>query len=125
VTTADPVIAVVDDEASVRTMLGRVLRLADYAVAAFSSGDDFLASLARQVPACVILDVHMPLLSGLDVHSQLRAVHPDVPVIYITANDDPALDKIVLDAQGLQLLRKPFPSERLVSAVAAALKSAS
>jgi len=106
-------------------MLRRVLRLADYAVAAFSSNDDFLASLARQVPACVILDVHMPLLSGLDVHSRLRAAHPDVPVIYITANDDPALDKIVRDAQGLQLLRKPFPSERLVSAVAAALKSAS
>jgi FixJ family two-component response regulator len=123
VTSPDPVIAVVDDEASVRTMLGRVLRLADYEVAAFASGEEFLASLPERIPACVLLDVHMPHLSGLDVQSRLRAMHADVPVIFITASDDPILDKLVLEAKGLELLRKPFSSERLLSAVAAALKS--
>jgi len=116
---------VVDDEAAVRTMLRRVLRLAEYEVAAFASGEEFLASLAERVPACVILDVHMPLLSGLEVRSRLRATHADMPVIFITASDDPSLDKIVRDAHGLELLRKPFPSERLLSVLAAALRDAS
>ena len=105
-------------------MLGRVLRLADYEVAAFQSGEEFLASLAARVPACVILDVHMPGLSGLDTRSRLRAAHSGVPVIFITASDDPALDQIVLDAPGSTLLRKPFSSERLLSAIAAALPEA-
>ena len=119
---ADLVIAVVDDEASVRTMLGRVLRLADYEVAAFASGEEFLASLPERIPACVLLDVHMPGLSGLDTQSRLRATHSDIPVIFITASDDPGLDQLVLEAHGLDLLRKPFASERLLGAVAAALK---
>ena len=122
-TSADPAIAVVDDEAPVRTMLRRVLRLAGYEVAAFASGEEFLSSLAERVPACVLLDVHMPQLSGFDVQSRLSAMHADVPVIFITASDDPALEKLVLEAKGLELLRKPFSSERLLSAVAAALKS--
>jgi DNA-binding response OmpR family regulator len=67
----------------------------------------------------------MPLLSGLDTHSRLRATHPSVPVIYITASDDPTLDAIVLEAHGLALLRKPFPTDRLLSAVASALKERS
>ena len=81
-------------------MLGRVLRHADYEVAAFASGEDFLASLALRVPACVILDVHMPGLSGFDVKSRLRAMGCDVPAIFITASDDRALDRSVLDAGG-------------------------
>ena len=62
--TDHPLVAVVDDEAGVRTMLRRVLRQADFEVAVFASGEDFLASLALRVPACVILDVHMLGLSG-------------------------------------------------------------
>jgi len=69
VTKSGPHIAVVDDEASVRTALGRLLRLADYQVTAFASGEDFLASLATRLPDCAILDVHMPGLSGFDVQT--------------------------------------------------------
>src|SRR4029434_1670113 len=107
-------IAVVDDEEPVRTMLRRVLRLADYEVAEFGSGDDFLASLATRVPACVVLDVHMPGLSGLDVRARLRATHDNVPLVFITASDDRTLDKIVLEAGGMTLLRKPFSSNELL-----------
>ncbi len=85
-------IAVVDDEASVRTMPGRLLRLADYEVVGFGSGDDFIASLSKRRPDCVILDVHMPGLTGFDVQSRLRAAHVDIPVVFITASDDLALD---------------------------------
>jgi FixJ family two-component response regulator len=114
-------IAVVDDEASVRTMLGRMLRLADYEVGSFGCGEDFLASLAGRIPACAILDIHMPGLSGLETHSQLRATHAGVPAVFITASDDPALTEAVRKAQGIALLRKPFSSDELLGAIAAAL----
>jgi len=114
---------VVDDEAPVRTMLGRLLRLAEYKVAAFASGEEFLASLATRAPACVILDLHMPGLSGFDVQSRLRADRTDVPAVFITASDDPSLDEFVQKAHGIALLRKPFTSEQLLGAVDAALRS--
>ena len=120
---AVPIIAVVDDEPSVRTMLGRLLRLAEYRVAAFASGEEFLASLAAPLPACVILDVHMPGLSGLDVHSQMCATQVRIPVVFITASDDIALDRVAADAHGVRLLRKPFASADLLQAVGAALRS--
>ena len=120
-TSAAPLIAVVDDEAPVRTALGRLLRLADYEVAAFSCGEEFLASLAARVPACVILDIHMPGLSGFDVQARLRASRTQVPAVFITASDDPSLDKAVREADGVALLRKPFSSDALLGAVSAAL----
>jgi FixJ family two-component response regulator len=116
---------VIDDEAPVRTALGRLLRLADYDVAAFGSSDEFLASLAVRRPACVILDVHMPGLSGFDVKARLCAANVDVPVVFITASDDLALDQAVADAGGVRLLRKPFSNDALLDAVGAALRSKS
>ena len=115
-------VAVVDDEASVRTALGRLLRLADYEVSAFASGEEFLASLATRRPDCAILDVHMPGLSGLDVQARLCAAHSDIPVVFVTASDDLALDQKVLAAGGATLLRKPFSNDALLAAVSAALR---
>ena len=122
-TSDDPRIAVVDDEVPVRTALGRLLRLADYEVATFGSGEAFLASIAAQPPDCVILDVHMPGLSGFDVQSRLRAERIDIPVVFITASDDLTLDRTVLEAGGVRLLRKPFSNDALLEAVDAALRS--
>ena len=102
-------------------MLRRVLRLADYEVATFGSGEAFLSSLGSTVPACVVLDVHMPRLSGFDVQLRLRAAHGDVPIVFITASADPALDSAVLEADGVTLLRKPFSSSELLDAVRDAL----
>jgi FixJ family two-component response regulator len=122
VVSADPFIAVVDDESPVRTMLGRVLRLADYRVKAFASGEEFLASLTARLPACAILDVHMPGLSGFDVQARMRAARVDVPVVFITASDDLALDRLAREAGTVGLLRKPFSSDELLEAVGAALR---
>jgi FixJ family two-component response regulator len=113
---------VVDDEASVRTALGRLLRLADYHVAAFASGEAFLASLATRRPDCAIVDVHMDGLSGLETKAQLTAAYRDVPVVFITASDDAALDRSVAEAGGVTLLRKPFSNDALVEAVSSALR---
>ena len=124
VTTAKPCIAVVDDEEPVRTMLRRVLRLADYDVTTFGSGEAFLASLASNVPQCAILDVHMPGLSGLDVQTRLEAMRELVPAIFITASEDPALAETVSRQHKATLLRKPFSSDDLLEAVASALRGA-
>lgn len=114
-------IAVVDDESPVRIMLGRVLSLADYEVTGFASGEDFLASLSVRRPACAILDIHMPGLSGLDVHSRLRSAHIPIPVVFITASDDVTLERSALEAGAVCLLRKPFSSNELLEAVDVAL----
>jgi FixJ family two-component response regulator len=122
VNSTPPLIAVVDDEAPVRAMLGRVLRLADYEVVAFGSGEEFLDSLTTRVPACVILDVHMPGLSGFDAAARLRGARREVPIVFITASDDAALDKAASVAGGSVLLRKPFPADTLLAEIDAALR---
>ena len=116
-------VALVDDEAPVRVALGRLLRLADYAVLAFASGDEFLDSLVSRVPDCVLLDVHMPGLTGLQVHARLRAAGLDLPVVFITASDDADVARSALDAGGVCVLHKPFSSELLLDAVGVALNS--
>ena len=121
-TSDGPYVAVVDDEASVRTALGRLLRLADYEVAAFASGEPFLASLATRRPDCAIIDIHMDGLSGLEVKARLAAMHLDVPVVFITASDDAGLERLVGEAGGVALLRKPFSTDALVEAIGAALQ---
>ncbi len=115
-------VAVVDDEAPVRTALGRLLRLADYDVASFASGEEFLAAFDERRPDCVILDVHMPGLSGLDVQLQLRARHSEVPVVFISASDGVATGVAVLEAGGQKLIRKPFSSSDLLEALDNALQ---
>ena len=114
-------VAVVDDEAPVRIALGRLLRLADYKVGAFASGEEFLASLAISQPACVLLDVHMPGLTGFDVLERMRAAHIDIPVIFITASDARDVDQTASQS-GARLLRKPFSNDVLLAAVEAALQ---
>src|SRR5688572_17962810 len=96
-------IAVVDDESSVRVALGRLLRLAGYTVHAFASGEELLASLERRVPDCVVLDLHLPGLSGFEIDARLRALHPRVGVVFITASDDAALTQTALAAGGARL----------------------
>lgn len=118
---AETYIAVVDDESPMRTMLRRVLRLADYNVAAFSSGEEFLDSLNMRLPACAVVDIHMPGLSGFEVQLRLEAAHLRIPVIFITASDDTALDRFGRDVGAAGLLHKPFSSEQLLQSVHKAL----
>ena len=110
------IIAVVDDEWSVRIMLSRVLRLAGYRVAAFARGEDFIASLETRRPACAIVDIHMAQMTGLDVQAHLLRTGP-MPVILITASDNVALDEVAREMKAMRLLRKPFPASVLLEAV--------
>ena len=120
---AHPSIAVVDDEASVRTALGRLLRLAHYDVQTFASGEEFIDSLATHRPACALLDIHMPAMTGFDVQARLRAMRIHVPVVFITASDDLSLSEKVVAEGGIRLLRKPFSNAELLEAIELALRS--
>ena len=120
----DPtLVALVDDEAPVRAALGRLLRLAGYQVAAFEGGEPFLASLAYTLPACVLLDINMPGLSGLQVQAQLLAKGMTLPVVFITGSDDPTVHRLALGSGGRGVLHKPFGNDELLAAVQLALST--
>ena len=119
-----PCIAVVDDEAPVRKALGRLLRLADYAVVGFASGEEFLASLVTRRPDCVLLDIQLPGLSGLQVHKRLLDAGARVPVVFITAGDRAALAQEAPDLCGASVLHKPFSGEAMLRAVGAVIAGA-
>src|SRR3546814_18220761 len=114
------VLSSVDYDAAVRRALGRLVRSLSYRPAGYASGEEFLASLSKAPPFCVVLDQHMPGLHGLDVLIQMRARGSDAPVIIITGFDQPGVSEKCLKAGAAVYLRKPV--ER--SALSAAVKSA-
>lgn len=115
--------AVVDDEAPVRTALGRLLRLADYGVVGFASGEEFLAAMPTCHADCVLLDIHMPGLSGPQVQQRLREAGSALPVVFITANDRAELARQGLDPGAANILHKPFLADEMLGAIARAIGS--
>jgi len=89
------------------------------------SGEEFIDSLAHRRPDCLLLDVHMPGLTGLQVQAHLQAEGIALPVIFITASDDPEVARGALEAGGLRVLRKPFSNRQLLAAIEFALEPAS
>ena len=122
-----PLIALVDDEESVRTALARMLRASQFDVDAFASGREFLDSLPTRLPDCVILDYQMPGLTGRDVQRQLSVEQIRLPIIVVTAHDQPALREQCLADGAVAYLAKPLLRERLVGLIndAIRLRSAS
>jgi FixJ family two-component response regulator len=116
------VIAVVDDEESVRKALSRLMGTAGYDVKTFESGDAFLACVAAQrAPDCLVLDLHMPGLSGFDVQARLARTTPAIPIVVITGHDIPEAGERVLAAGASAYLRKPVDGQVLLDAVASAI----
>lgn len=115
-------VALVDDEASVRRALCRLLRLAGLEVLSYESGQAFLESLPTRRPDCVLLDIQMPGLTGLQVRDRLRAMLPTLPVVFITGGDDPEVANQSLSGGAIGLLRKPFSRQELLDALASALR---
>ena len=98
-----PIIAIVDDDASVRRSLLRVVQSAGYVGETFASAREFLAWLPQGQAACLVLDVHMDELSGFDLHDRLK-----VPVVFITGHDDAATLERIAQSRPAGHLRKPF-----------------
>jgi FixJ family two-component response regulator len=119
--TTKPLIAVVDDDRSVVKSLARMLRLAGYDVETFGSAGEFLASLPASPPQCLVLDVHMPEMSGLELQDRLAAQESCLPLIFMTAYDTPQTRASIHRAGSFGLLLKPFANAALLSAIREAL----
>ena len=118
-----PLISVVDDDISVRKSLDRLIRSAGLEVNVFASAEEFLNSNHRPKADCLVLDVRLPGISGIDLHRQLLARSYNVPVIFITAHgsDDRARSEAASDWTVAYLI-KPFSGDELIDAVNVALK---
>jgi len=115
-------IAVVDDEPAVCKAFERVLRAAKFDVATFSSGSSFLASLNNRMPACVVLDLHMPNMNGFDVQSHLASSPANrVAIVVVTAHDSPESEQRSLAGGAAAYLTKPLEAKPLVEAIRAAI----
>lgn len=114
-------VGLVDDEASVRKALGRLLRAFGYEVETFSYGREFLDSLAEHRPDCTIIDLHLPGLSGLEVHQHLAQQGIDVPCIILTGKDEPRLRERALASGVAAYLKKPLDAQSLLVAIESAV----
>jgi FixJ family two-component response regulator len=116
-----PLIAVVDDEESICKALTRLMHSADLDVETFSSGAEFLKSIDIRVPDCVVLDLHMPQVSGFAVQAHLTRVHAEVPIIFITGHDSPEARARAMERGASAYLRKPVDDRALLDAISAAV----
>jgi FixJ family two-component response regulator len=115
-------VAVVDDDDLVRGALQGLLKEAGLPTRAFASGKEFLGSGAHHGSSCLIADVRMPGMSGLDLQARLNAEQIRIPIIFITAHGDERTRMQALRAGAVDFLAKPFDDEVLLKTVRAALK---
>ena len=121
VATGRPVIGIVDDDSSVRTAVGRLVRSQGFAVEVFPSGEELLRCDHLTGFSCLIVDVAMPRLSGLELQDRLAADGCPLPIIFITALDDAHVQTQALAAGASGFLYKPFDDEELLAAIRRAL----
>jgi FixJ family two-component response regulator len=117
-------LAIVDDDESVGRAIKRLARSLNMAAESYSSSEDFInqiESLPSFRPDCVILDVQMPGMNGIDVQRRLRLTHQDIPVIFITAYDDDLARKQALAGGATSFLRKPCNDALIIRSLDAAL----
>jgi FixJ family two-component response regulator len=118
-----PLVSVVDDDISVRRSLDRLIRSARLEVSVFASAEEFLASNHPRQADCLILDVCLPGMSGVELHHRLLATKCNVPVIFITANGfDDRTRSEAASIWTVAYFRKPFGGDELLEAVHTALK---
>jgi FixJ family two-component response regulator len=115
-------IAIVDDDPYVRNALGSLLKSSGFASRAFSSVRDFLASLSEGLPDCIIIDLHMPGMTWLELQQELRREETRLPIIIMTGHFDPELRKQCEAAGAIAFLPKPPTVDALFAAIYAACK---
>ena len=120
-TTTPSLVSVVDDDESVRESLPDLLREFGFAVRAFSSAEEFLASDCIDQTSCLILDIAMPGMTGPDLQQELRVRRKEIPIVFITAQRDEIVRARVLGQGAVECLLKPFSDTALQDAVNAAL----
>jgi FixJ family two-component response regulator len=122
VTQPDSVVFVVDDDSSVREAIKSLIRSVGLQVETFESAQEFLRSKRPDAPGCVVLDVRLPGLSGLDLQRELAAHGINLPVIFITGHGDIPMSVRAMKAGALEFLTKPFRDQDLLDAIQQALE---
>jgi FixJ family two-component response regulator len=118
----DPVVFVVDDDSSLRHALTNLLRSVGLRVETFGSAREFLAGPRPDAPGCVVLDVRLPGLSGLDLQRELAAAQMDLPIIFMTGYGDIPMTVQAMKAGAVEFLTKPFRDQDLLDAIQQALE---
>jgi FixJ family two-component response regulator len=118
---ATPIVFVVDDDTSVRKSLERLIRSTSWEPQTFGSAEEFLARPRAHVPSCLILDVNLPDLNGLDLQERIAADRVDLPVIFITGQGDVPMSVKAMKAGAIEFLIKPFDEDALLTAIAEAI----
>jgi FixJ family two-component response regulator len=114
----DPAVYVVDDDESVRRAIARLIRSAGIDVRVFASGEEFLEAAPPVEKACLVLDVRMPGMSGLELHQKLREQGLDIPVIFVTAYDSEEVRTQARIGGASACFRKPVDDSALLDAIA-------
>ena len=119
----NPTVFVVDDDPSIRKGLGRLLKVSGYLVETFGSAQEFLQRAPDCLgPACLVLDVKMPGLNGLDLQDQLKQMEYAMPIVFITGHGDITMSVKAMKTGAIDFLTKPFDEKDLLKAVQEALK---
>jgi FixJ family two-component response regulator len=116
-------VAIVDDDDLMRTALQGLLKSAGLLAQSFASAEEFLKSGHQQDTACLITDIRMPGMSGLELQAQLNADHCKIPTIFISAHGDGKMRMQAMRAGAVEFLAKPFDDETLLESVRAAMES--
>lgn len=119
---ADAMVFVIDDDESIREALRSLMRSVGLGVATFGSAQEFLQSTRPDVPACLILDVRMPGLSGLDLQRDLAEANIHIPIIFVTGHGDIPMSVRAMKAGAVEFLTKPFRDQDLLDAIQQALE---
>ena len=115
-------VAIVDDDELMRDALQGLLKEAGFTAQAFASAEDFLDSGRQKACSCLIADIRMPGMSGLDLQARLNAERIRIPIIFITAHGDERMRMKALRSGAVEFLAKPFDDDVLLDSVRAALK---
>ena len=116
-----PLISIVDDDEAVRESVRGLLRSVRYGAEVFASAEEFLSSHRMGATDCLLLDVRMPGMNGLELQRRLAASHPEMPIIFITSHGDEELRSRAMSGGAVDYLLKPFSEEALLNAVQRAL----
>ena len=116
-----PLISIVDDDESVRQALKSLLDSVGFRAEVFGSGEEFLNSTCVSQTDCLIADVRMPGMSGLELQDRLNAANLSIPVVFISAHDDGEAQTRGLRAGAIAFLKKPFSEDSLLGAITAGL----
>jgi FixJ family two-component response regulator len=119
-----PHVVVVDDEHSICIALQRLIRSAGMTVTTYESGEDFLRALASQKPDCVVLDLHMPKVTGFEVQTRLAKISTHVPVVIITGHDTPEARARAMANGAAAYLLKPVDDQTLLDTIAKVISRA-